>query len=119
MSDPTGDGKQNLDPDKDQVQDQVSGSDFGDPTAPVWVDPTATVPVPPTPPGEAYPYGQQPAADVVKGISHLVASSVEGLVSDHVTVVDDGGRLLSEADEPTSAEGISNKQLQLQRDVEE
>ncbi len=63
--------------------------------------------------------GQQPAPDVVKGISHLVASSVEGLVSDHVTVVDDGGRLLSEADEPTSAEGISNKQLQLQRDVED
>jgi hypothetical protein len=63
MSEPTGDGKQNFDPDKDQVQDQDqnSGSDFGDPTAPVWVDPTAAVPAQPTPPGEAYPYGQQPA----------------------------------------------------------
>ncbi len=57
--------------------------------------------------------------DVVKGISHLVASSVDGLTSDHVTVVDDAGRLLSEGDEPTTAEGMSNKQLQLQRDVEE
>jgi flagellar M-ring protein FliF len=63
--------------------------------------------------------GAQPSADVVKGVSHLVASSVEGLTSDHVTIVDDGGRLLSESDEPTSAEGINNKQLQLQRDVEE
>jgi len=62
MSEPTGDGKQQPDPAEDQVQDQTSGSDFGDPTAPVWVDPTAAVPAPPTPPGEAYPYGQQPAA---------------------------------------------------------
>ena len=60
MSEPTGDGKQQ--PDPDQVQDQVSGSDFGDPTAPVWVDPTAAVPAAPMPPGQAYPYGQQPAA---------------------------------------------------------
>ena len=60
MSEPTGDGKQQ--PDPDQVQDQVSGSDFSDPTAPVWVDPTAAVPAPPNPPGQAYPYGQQPAA---------------------------------------------------------
>ncbi len=60
MSEPTGDGKQQ--PDPDQVQDQVSGSDFSDPTAPVWVDPTAAVPAPPTPPGQAYPDGQQPAA---------------------------------------------------------
>ena len=62
MSEPTGDGKQQPDPDKDQIQDQVSGSDFGDPTAPVWVDPTTAVPAPPPPPGQAYPYGQQPAA---------------------------------------------------------
>lgn len=57
--------------------------------------------------------------EIVKGIAHLVASSVDGLTSDHVTIVDDTGRLLSEADEPTSAEGASNRQLQLQRDVEE
>ena len=57
--------------------------------------------------------------DVVSGIAHLLASSVDGLTSDHVTVVDDSGRLLSEADEPSTAEGMSNKQLQLQQEVEE
>ena len=62
MSEPTGDGKQQPDPAEDQVQDQVSGSDFGDPTAPVWVDPTVPVPPPLAPPGAASPYGQQPAA---------------------------------------------------------
>lgn len=62
MSEPTGDGRQNVDPDTNQVQDQVPGPDVSDPTAPVWVDPTAAVPAPPTPPGGAYPYGQQPAA---------------------------------------------------------
>ncbi|MEP6733518.1 MAG: flagellar basal-body MS-ring/collar protein FliF [bacterium] len=56
---------------------------------------------------------------VVTGIAHLLASSVDGLTSDHVTIVDDAGRMLSEADEPTTAEGTSNKQLQLQRDVED
>ncbi|CAN5239595.1 flagellar basal-body MS-ring/collar protein FliF [soil metagenome] len=56
---------------------------------------------------------------VVSGIAHLLASSVDGLTSDHVTIVDDAGRMLSEADEPTTAESASNKQLQLQRDVEE
>jgi flagellar M-ring protein FliF len=62
--------------------------------------------------------GERPAGDVVKGIAHLVASSVEGLTSDHVTVVDDGGRLLSQADEPQSIEGLSSRQLEQQREVE-
>ncbi len=60
MSEPTGDGKDQPDPAEDQVQDQ--GSDFGDPTAPIWVDPTAPVPPPLAPPGAASPYGQQSAA---------------------------------------------------------
>jgi flagellar M-ring protein FliF len=63
--------------------------------------------------------GAEPAPDVVKGIAHLAASSVDGLTSDHVTIVDDGGRLLSEGDEGTSAEGLSNKQFQLQKEVED
>src|SRR5665213_266108 len=41
----------------------------------------------------------EPEADVVKGIAHLVASSVDGLTSEHVTIVDDGGHMLSEAEE--------------------
>ncbi|MDB4917291.1 MAG: flagellar M-ring protein FliF [Gemmatimonadetes bacterium] len=63
--------------------------------------------------------GADAGKDVVTGIAHLLASSVDGLTSDHVTVVDDAGRLLSEADEPSTPEGVSNKQLQLQRDVED
>jgi flagellar M-ring protein FliF len=57
--------------------------------------------------------------DVVKGISHLVASSVEGLTSEHVTIVDDAGRLLSEAEEASSATGLTSRQLSMQREIEE
>ena len=63
--------------------------------------------------------GQDPTPDVVKGIAHLAASSVDGLTSDHVTLVDDAGRLLSEADEGTTADGLSSKQFQLQKEVED
>lgn len=56
--------------------------------------------------------------DVVKGIAHLVASSVEGLTSEHVTIVNDAGRMLSEAVEATLA-GLSSRQLQMQREIED
>lgn len=56
--------------------------------------------------------------DVVKGIAHLVASSVEGLTSDHVTVVDDAGRLLSQGDEPVTPDGLTSRQLEMQRETE-
>ncbi len=58
-------------------------------------------------------------ADVVKGIAHLVASSVEGLTSDHVTIVDDAGRLLSEGVEANSITGLTSHQLTMQREVED
>src|SRR4051812_31420368 len=61
--------------------------------------------------------GEEPSRDVVQGIAHLVASSVDGLESEHVTVVDDGGRLLSEADDPGVA-GLTSHQLNVQREVE-
>jgi flagellar M-ring protein FliF len=57
--------------------------------------------------------------EVVKGIAHLVAASVEGLTSDRVTIVDDTGRLLSEGDEPSSITGLTSKQLAMQREVED
>jgi flagellar M-ring protein FliF len=57
--------------------------------------------------------------EVVKGISHLVASSVEGLTSERVTIVDDSGRLLSEGIEANSATGLTSHQLTMQREVEE
>ena len=57
--------------------------------------------------------------EVVKGIAHLVASSVEGLTSERVTIVSNSGRLLSEAVEATTAAGLSSRQLQMQRDIED
>jgi flagellar M-ring protein FliF len=58
-------------------------------------------------------------AEIVKGIAHLVASSVDGLTSDHVTIVNDAGRMLSEAEETTSLAGLSSRQLAVQREIEE
>ncbi len=53
----------------------------------------------------------------VQGVVHLVASSVEGLQPQHVTVVDGHGRMLSEAsdDGPTR---LSGSQLEYQRSIE-
>ncbi len=62
--------------------------------------------------------GQSPPADVVQGISHLVASSVNGLRSENVTVVDGTGRLLSPPDEPGSAAALNSRQLAIQREIE-
>jgi flagellar M-ring protein FliF len=62
--------------------------------------------------------GETPPADVVRGIAHLVAASVDGLDSDHVTVVDDGGRMLTLDGEDASLAGLSSRQLAVQREVE-
>jgi flagellar M-ring protein FliF len=63
--------------------------------------------------------GAQPAQDVVQGIAHLVASSVDGLTSENVTIVDDSGRLLSTPNEPGSIIGLTSRQLTVQREVEQ
>ncbi|MCB2210584.1 flagellar M-ring protein FliF [bacterium] len=54
----------------------------------------------------------------VSGISHLIASSVEGLESDKVTIVDSRGNVLSnmQAGDPLLA--MSNSQMQLKNQVE-
>lgn len=57
--------------------------------------------------------------EVVKGIAHLVASSVDGLTSEHVTIVDDAGRLLSEGLESSSVTGLTSRQLAMQREIED
>ena len=62
--------------------------------------------------------GQDPSDDVVRGIQHLVASSISGLESGRVAVLDDTGRLLSVPDEPGSIEALTSRQLSLQREVE-
>ncbi|HEX7020325.1 MAG TPA: flagellar basal-body MS-ring/collar protein FliF, partial [Gemmatimonadaceae bacterium] len=56
--------------------------------------------------------------DVVKGIAHLVAASVEGLTSERVTIVDDTGRMLSEGEESSSPTGLTSRQLGMQREIE-
>lgn len=62
--------------------------------------------------------GQSPGRDVVQGIAHLVSSSVDGIKSDDVTVLDDGGRLLSIPNEPGSIAALTHRQLSMQREVE-
>ena len=59
-----------------------------------------------------------PSGDVVTGIAHLVASSVDGLQSDHVTIVDDAGHLLSEAAEANSSMSLTSQQLRVEEEVE-
>jgi len=61
---------------------------------------------------------QTPSRDVVEGIAHLVAASVDGLESERVTIVDDSGRLLSAKNDPGSVAGLSSRQLGVQREVE-
>ncbi len=63
--------------------------------------------------------GATPPPDVVQGIAHLTASSVDGLESNKVTVLDEGGRLLSTPDEPGSLTGLTSRQLSVQREVEQ
>lgn len=60
-----------------------------------------------------------PSAEIVRGIAQLVASSVDGLESDRVTVVDDGGRLLSLPNESESSAALTSRQLAMQREMEE
>jgi flagellar M-ring protein FliF len=63
--------------------------------------------------------GMRPEAGMVEGIAFLVASSVEGMESDNVTVLDDGGRLLTAGPDLTTAEGMTNRQLEVRREVEQ
>lgn len=62
--------------------------------------------------------GIRPGAELVEAITFLVAGSVDGLTSENVTVLDDGGRVLSAAIEPGLASGLTKRQLALQREVE-
>ena len=62
--------------------------------------------------------GAPPAPDVVQGIAHLVASSVDGLTSERVTVLDDAGRLLSNPSDDGSIGALTSTQLSTQREVE-
>jgi flagellar M-ring protein FliF len=54
----------------------------------------------------------------VAGITHLVASAVEGLDPQRVAVIDQNGTLLSTGQDDASLGGASNRQLELQQSVE-
>jgi flagellar M-ring protein FliF len=62
--------------------------------------------------------GSRPERAMVEGVASLVAGSVEGLDRDYVTVLDDTGRLLSSDDSESDQEGLTTRQLAIQREVE-
>jgi flagellar M-ring protein FliF len=63
--------------------------------------------------------GRKPTADQIKGISHLVSGSVEGLKPENLTIVDSSGKILNIATSP-DATGLqaSAAQIDIQRQVE-
>lgn len=58
------------------------------------------------------------SAAQVRGITHLVAGSVEGLSPNDITVLDTEGRTLTLPQNETSLAGLSSEQLDIQRGVE-
>jgi len=62
--------------------------------------------------------GRQPAKESIQGIAHLVASSVEGLDVNNVTILDAHGNLLSSNKEGNSLSALTSKQYELQANVE-
>jgi flagellar M-ring protein FliF len=61
--------------------------------------------------------GKAPGADVVQGIQHLVASSVGGIEVNNVSVLESGGRLLTQP-EDGSAAGLSSRQMTVKQEIE-
>lgn len=62
--------------------------------------------------------GARPEQGMVEGIASLVAGSVEGMEKSNVTVLDNGGRLLSSDDSEFDTAGLTTRQLAIQREVE-
>ncbi|TMA40178.1 MAG: flagellar M-ring protein FliF [Deltaproteobacteria bacterium] len=62
--------------------------------------------------------GRTLSAAQIDGIVHLVAASVEGLQPEAVTVVDEGGRILTSDRRGAEAAGTSNAPLEIQQTVE-
>ena len=64
-----------------------------------------------------YP-GRRLSETQINGITHLVASSVEGLAMDDVIIVDSHGKLLAGGEKKSAVSGISLNQKQLQEATE-
>ncbi len=62
--------------------------------------------------------GASAAPEVVRGIQHLVSSSVEGVESERVTVLDDSGQMLSSPHLPGSLAGVASQELETRREIE-
>jgi len=62
--------------------------------------------------------GRTLSAAQIDGIVHLVAASVEGLQPDGVTVVDEGGRILTSDRRGAEAAGTSNVPIEIQQTLE-
>ena len=54
----------------------------------------------------------------INGISHLVASSVEGLSPDNISIVDYNGNLLSNGQKSDAIAGLTSSQLDVRKQVE-
>ena len=54
----------------------------------------------------------------ISGITHLVASSVEGLNPDNISIIDYNGNLLSSGNKSDALAGLSTTQLEVRKEVE-
>lgn len=63
--------------------------------------------------------GARPTTEQVESITFLVASAVEGLNSEGVSVVDDAGRVLSSAAEANAPARLDRRRLEQQAELEE
>jgi flagellar M-ring protein FliF len=63
--------------------------------------------------------GMSLSAPQVEGIVHLVASAVEGMEPNQITVVDTSGRILSKRNDSSIIGQMSTNQLEYQRNLEE
>lgn len=59
------------------------------------------------------------SSDAVQGITYIVSNSVEQLSSDNVAVMDDAGRVLSVPTGAGAIGGLTTRQLEIQRSVEQ
>jgi flagellar M-ring protein FliF len=63
--------------------------------------------------------GARPAAEQVEAIVFLIASAVDGLTSESVSVLDDAGRVLSAAAEPNSSGRLDRRRMDMQLELED
>lgn len=63
--------------------------------------------------------GARPTSEQVEAITFLLASAVDGLTSEGVSVLDDAGRVLSAASEPNSRARVDRRRMEMQLELED